>query len=203
MVYIKRLAIFGGTFNPPHIGHLKLAECALKSLKADKIIFMTAGNPPHKKDEKYLSGDIRYEMVKLLISDNENYISSDFEIKKDGPSYTANTLSEFKAIYPEYELCFIIGLDSFYDLENWYKPEIIFNKAVLAVSLRGGIDSALFEDKKSYYEEKYNAKFEFISMPEIDVSSSQIRLKIKNGESVKGLITDAVEKYITDNNLYK
>ncbi len=203
MVYIKRLAIFGGTFNPPHIGHLKLAECALRSLNADKIIFMTAGNPPHKNIRNYLSGDIRFEMVKLLISDNENYIASNFEIKKDGPSYTAHTLSEFKAIYPEYELCFIIGLDSFYDLEKWYKPEVIFEKAVIAVSLRGGIDSALFEERKFYYEVKYNAKFEFISMPEIDISSSQIRFKIKNGESIKGLTSDAVEKYITDNNLYK
>lgn len=203
MVYIKRLAIFGGTFNPPHIGHLKLAECALKSLGADKIIFMTSGNPPHKNAENYLSGDIRFEMVKLLISDNENYIASDFELEMDGPSYTAHTLSELNAIYPEYELCFIIGLDSFYDLEKWYKPEIIFKKAVIAVSLRGGIDPALFEERKLYYEEKYNAKFEFISMSEIDISSSQIRLKIKNGESVKGLTTDAVEKYITDNNLYK
>ena len=203
MVYIKRLAIFGGTFDPPHIGHLKLAECALKSLNADKIIFMTAGNPPHKNTENYLSGDIRFEMVKLLISGNKKYIASDFEIKKDGPSYTAHTLSELMVMYPEYELCFIIGLDSFYDLEKWYKPEIIFNKAVIAVSLRGGIDSALFEERKLYYEEKYNANFEFISMPEIDISSSQIRSKIKNGESVKGLITDSVEKFIIDNSLYK
>ncbi len=203
MVFIKRLAVFGGTFNPPHIGHLKLAECALNSLDADKIVFMTAGNPPHKNAENYLSGDVRFEMVKLLISDNQNYIASDFEIKKAGPSYTAHTLSELEVMYPGYELCFIIGLDSFYDLEKWYKPEIIFEKAVIAVSLRGGIDSSLFEEKKLYYKKKYNAKFEFISMPEIDVSSSQIRFKIRNGESVKGLTTDTVEKYIMDNNLYK
>lgn len=203
MVYIKRLAIFGGTFNPPHIGHLKLAECALKSLNADKIIFMTAGNPPHKNSENYLSGNIRYEMVKLLISDKQNYIASDFEIKKDGPSYTAYTLSELRIMYPECELCFIIGLDSFYNLEKWYKPDVIFKNAVIAVSLRGGVNSALFEKKRVYYEKKFNARFEFISMPQIDISSSQIRLKIKNGESIKGLTTDTVEKYINDYNLYK
>lgn len=203
MIIIKKLVIFGGTFNPPHLGHLLLAENALYELSAEKIIFMTAGNPPHKNNTDVIDKIYRHEMVKLLIADNENFFVSDLEINSDTKSYTADTLLKLKEIYNEYEIYFIIGLDSFYDLEKWYRPDLIFERCTIAVSQRGGFDAKGFEEKASYYIKKYKAKIVNIRMPEIEISSSDIRKRIKSGKPVRYMLTDRVMEYIEKHCLYK
>lgn len=197
------MVVLGGTFNPPHIGHLKLAEYALKELSADKIIFMPAGEPPHKKINDIVGKMQRYEMVKLLVSDNKFFEVSDIEVSSSNKSYTAKTLFNLKEIYEGYEIFFIVGLDSFYDIEKWYKPEMIFKQCIIAVSKRGGVDSENFRKHIEFYKEKYGAKITELNMPEMEISSSDIRDRIKNKKQVKHMLTENVYKYIKENGLYK
>lgn len=203
MITIKKLVVFGGTFNPPHIGHLLLAENAVCELGADKIIFMTAGNPPHKDCDEVIDKKHRYEMVKLLTSGNKAFIASDFEINRESKSYTADTLAELHKLYRDTEIYFIVGLDSFFNIEKWYEPELIFERCKIAVSLRGGFDSDGFDDKVRYYKKNYNAEIVKIRMPEIEVSSSDIRKRISEGKPVENMLTKEVLKYIEKNGLYK
>lgn len=195
--------MFGGTFDPPHKGHLLLAKNALKELEADKIIFMTAGTPPHKDKRTVLDKSKRFDMVKLLVKGNSSFVASDLEIKENSKSYTADTLLKLKKIYKDPQIYFIVGLDSFYDIEKWYKPEIIFQNCIIAVALRGGISEESFSDKKKYYEEKYSAKIVNISMPKTDISSSDIRKRIAEGRAVGKMLTQEVLDYIEKNGLYK
>ena len=203
MIFIEKLVILGGTFNPPHIGHLLLAENAAYELKADKIIFMTSGNPPHKDYVESADSIMRYEMVKLIIKDNPVFEASDFEVFSDKPCYTADTLTKLKDLYPETEFYFIIGLDSLINFEKWYRPDIIFKKAKIAVAMRGGVLVEKFLELKKYYEEKYNAEILKITLPEIGISSSDIRMRVKNDMPIRYMTTRDVEKYIVNNNLYK
>lgn len=203
MIIIKKLAVFGGTFSPPHIGHLLLAENAMYELNADKIVFMTAGNPPHKDNRGVIDKKHRFEMVKLMIKDNNNFEASDLEIKNDSKSYTADTLLKLRELYNASKIYFIVGLDSFYDMEKWYKPELIFNRCTLAVSLRGGLSAENFEEKADYYRKKYNAEIVKITMPEVEISSSDIRKRIAEGRPVRYMLSKEVVDYINKNNLYK
>ena len=203
MIFIKKLVILGGTFNPPHIGHLLLAENAAYELKADKIVFMTSGNPPHKEYVESADSIMRYEMVKLITKDNPLFEASDFEIFSGKPCYTADTLTKLGEIHLETEFYFIIGLDSLIDFEKWYRPDVIFKSAKIAVAMRGGVLPEKFLELKKYYEEKYNAEIVKITMPEIGISSSDIRMRVKNDIPIRYMTTRDVEKYIVNNNLYK
>lgn len=202
MISIKRLAILGGTFNPPHIGHLLLAENAAYELGVDKIIFMTAGTPPHKAYVESADGRMRYEMVKLITKDNALFSASEAEVFSDKPCYTAVTLSRLSDRFKDAEIYFIIGFDSLVDIETWYRPDVIFSKAKIAVAMRGGRATDKFCDLKKYYEEKYNADIVKITMPKVDISSSDIRRRVKCGMPIRYMTTKEVEKYIAENNLY-
>lgn len=203
MITIKKLVVFGGTFSPPHIGHLLLAQNALYELNADKIVFMTSGNPPHKDSETVIDKKHRYEMVKLLTADNDAFVVSDLEVNSDEKSYTADTLLKLKEIYKDTEIYFIVGLDSFYDIEKWYRPDLIFKRCIIAVSLRGGFDAKGFEEKAHYYKSEYDAKIVKILMPVIEISSSDIRRRIIEGKPVKYMLTKEVLEYIEMNDLFK
>lgn len=203
MISIEKIVVFGGTFNPPHIGHLLLAENALYELNANKIVFMTAGNPPHKDSEAVIDKKHRHNLVKLLTKNNDAFVVSDMEIRSDAKSYTADTLLKLKKIYEDAKIYFIVGLDSFYDIDNWYKPELIFERCIIAVSLRGGYNNDGFEEKSKYYKLKYDAKIVKIMMPEIEISSSDIRKRVSEGKPIRYMTTEKVMKYIEKNNLYK
>lgn len=200
---IDKIGIYGGTFNPPHIGHLLLAEGAAETLKLEKVIFMPGGTPPHKENDKVLDKYHRYKMTKLLAKDNPRFEVCDYEIKKDTASYTAETLTEIKKAYPKSRLYFIIGLDSLYDMEGWYKPDVIFKNAAIAVALREGYDFNSVCDVVESYEKKYGAEIIKTDMPLVGISSSDIRHRIKNGKSIRYMTTAAVEEYIRKNGLYK
>ena len=203
MISIEKLVVFGGTFNPPHIGHLLLAESALCELNADRIIFMPAGNPPHKNFENVIEKKHRYEMVKLLTGDNDSFIVSNLEIDSERKSYTADTLLKLKEMYQDTDIYFIVGLDSFFDMEKWYRPDLIFERCIIAVSLRGGYDDNGFEEKAGYYKMKYNARIVRITMPIIEISSSDIRERLLEKKPVRYMLTEKVLKYIEENDLYK
>lgn len=197
-----RIGIFGGTFNPPHLGHMFLAQAALEEAELSKLIFIPCGNPPHKGRADIADANFRFDMVRLAIGNDKRFDISDIEIKSNAPSYTAKTLEILKSTYKNDTLCFIVGADSLCEMETWYHPELIFEKAEIIAALRGGYNNNDVYKAIKKYEENYNAVITTVKMPEIDISASEIRNRLKNKKSVRYMLCDSVINYINQNNIY-
>ncbi len=187
---MKKIGIMGGTFDPIHNGHIKIAKAAQKEYHLDTVIFLTSGNPPHKKGKKILDSKIRHIMVKRAISGIDGFCACDWEVNRKEYSYTLNTLQYFNELYPDTELYFIIGGDSLRDFNKWYRPQDILNLCTLLVYDRtdGTTDT---DFAKVIHGEKIN------------ISSTEIRHIIETGGDVSALVPREVCKFIERNNLYK
>lgn len=186
-----KIGIFGGTFNPIHIGHLILAEEAREKLELKKVIFVPTYLPPHKENKDIAPADKRLKMLKLAIKGNRNFIASDLEIKRDGPSYTIDSLKEFKQIYPNDELYFIIGSDLLTYLDEWKDLKDILSLVKFIAATRPG-----------YALDKIPAFISTLPIRAVDVSGFEIRQRIRGGQSFRYLVPDAVYSFITKNRLY-
>lgn len=187
---MSKIGIMGGTFNPIHSGHLKIAAAAKSEYHLDRVIFLTSGNPPHKRDKNILDAKIRHIMVKRAISGIDGFVPCDYEVNRTEYSYSVNTLRHFKEIMPNDELFFIIGGDSLRDFHKWYMPEEILKLCTLLVYDRAGgeisSDFALA-----------------IHGERIDISSTQIRTAIENNGDISGLVPRSVLEFINRNNIYR
>lgn len=193
------LCIFSGTFNPIHNGHLYMAEYVIKNFGISKILFIPAFVPPFKNTAPELA-EHRYKMVELAIKNNPNFEISDIEFRHSGKSYTYLTIKE---LYEQYKIDgkinFIIGTDAFESLDRWYKSE----------ELRKIIRFIVFVRKNDFDSSKYDIMktngydFKFANMQFNDISSTEIRERIKNNEELTGLLPAEVERYIKENGLYK
>jgi len=187
---MSKIGIMGGTFNPIHLGHIKIAQAAKSEYHLDKVIFLTSGNPPHKQGEAILDAKIRHIMVKRAISGIEGFEPCDYEVNRKEYSYSVNTLRHFKEIMPEDELFFIIGGDSLRDFNKWYMPEEILKLCTLLVYDRCG--------------EKFESDFaKPIHGELLDISSTEIREKLKNNEDVSSLIPHCVLEFLNKYNIYR
>lgn len=195
--------IFGGTFDPIHNGHIHIAYEALYNLEVDEIIFMPAGQPPHKKNKVVTSGEIRYEMVLKAIEGEEKFSISDYEIKNKGLSYTYNTLNHFNKIEPDTQWFFLVGVDSLMAFNKWKNIDIILNNCTLVVFSRSGFAEESVYEMKAKIEGEYNTKIIFLQMPLLDISSTVIKEKITQHKVVNYLIPPSVEKLINKYNLYR
>ena len=196
------IGILGGTFNPIHNGHISMAQTAYNNLKLDKIILMPSGNPPHKSE--VLDGPLRLIMTKLAVEEYPYMEVSDYEINKLTPSYTAETLTEYTIRYPNDNLVFIVGADSLVYMHEWYRPDIIFSLATVAVCVRSDtLDKELLQ-KKKYMEDTYNADIRLLDFEPVDVSSHEIRACISSGvdSDILNLVPAKVLDYIYDKGLY-
>ena len=200
---MQRVGIFGGSFNPPHKGHLYIASEAMKQASLDKIIFVPCGTPPHKTLTDMASAKHRFEMTRIALKNNDKFEISDLEIKSEETSYTARTLPQIKLMYPEARLCFIVGGDSFRDMERWYHPEEIFPMAEIVVVDRGGISRQSIEEKLFYYKEKYSAEITLTKVTPLELSSSAIRKDIAKGKDVSEFVSGEVLEYIQKFGIYK
>lgn len=191
-----KIGLMGGTFNPIHLGHLKIASKVLDCLGLAKVIFVPSGNPPHKQLKDITDASHRLKMIELAIDRDNRFGVSDMEVKREGKSYTLDTIKQAKALYSaDTDVYFITGADMALDLPNWKDPlEILSISHVVAVERPG------FSLKK--LEESYKNKIITLEGISIDISSTDIRKRIKRGESIKDLVPESVEKYIRDNNLY-
>lgn len=200
---MNKKAIFGGTFDPIHNGHLHIAYKALDRLKLDKIIFIPSGNPPHKHKEYITDKYIRYDMVKSAIEQEEKFEMSDYEVKKKGKSYTYETIEYFIKVCPNVDLYFIIGADCLMDIYKWKNVDDIMEKAKLVVFRRPGysLESILFQKRRM--EEKFKKEIIFLDVPLLDVSSTEIRKKIKIGEEVKNLMPKKTYYIVKNYKLYR
>lgn len=201
---MAKIGILGGTFDPIHNGHLALGKQAYEQFSLDEIWFMPSGHPPHKKGRLVTEGKEREDMVKLAIASVPYFVYSDFELKREGNTYTAQTLSLLKEVYPQHEFYFIIGADSLYEIEQWYHPEMVMKQAVLLVAARSyEKDHPDFEKQVKYLEEKFEARIEVIRFEEMDVASKQIRKMVSSGQSIKDLVPGPVAGYIRIHGLYR
>ncbi|MGN0371976.1 MAG: nicotinate-nucleotide adenylyltransferase [Enterocloster sp.] len=201
---MAKIGILGGTFDPVHIGHLSLGEQAQRQFELEQIWFMPSGIPPHKKDHRVTDGIHRLRMVNLAIRENPRFICSDFELKRDGNTYTAKTLRLLREEYPEHTFYFIIGADSLYQIERWYHPELVMEQTVLLVAGRAYEEEHLpLEEQIQYLQDKYNARIFPIAFEEIDISSEEIRNTAAAGGSISRWVPEAVENYIVTHGLYR
>lgn len=187
-----KIGILGGTFNPIHIGHLILAEEAREKLGLERIIFVPAYLPPHKDNADIADVRHRYQMLNLAIKKNNYFSVSDIEIKRDGRSYTIDTIKEFKSVYPDDDLYFIIGSDLLKYLAEWKDLNEIIKMVKFIVATRPG-----------YPLEKIPNYIATIPIRAVDISGFEIRKAIKEDKSFRYLVPEVVYKYIIKNKLYK
>lgn len=197
-----RIGIFGGTFNPPHLGHKRLAETMLKAARLDKILIMPTYTPPHKKGSDLASEKDRLNMCRLLFKESRFQVS-DLEITRGGKSYTVDTIRELKKLYPDDELFLIIGSDMLLSFDRWYKFEEILENVTLCVATRENDISA--EDLLSYAKDKLKLDTEDIIISSVEAfvcSSTQVRNLIKEESDTEEILEKSVKGYIDMRKLY-
>jgi len=191
-----KIGIFGGSFNPPHIGHLIVIECVRDYFRFDKILFIPSAQPPNKHDSLLAPASCRLEMLRMAVTPNPNYEVSDIEIERKGISYTIDTITALAGLYPRASLSLIIGADNIIEFETWKSPDDILSKAELVVMSRPGFD---VHPSKG----KFMRTAQYINVPMIGISGTDIRRRIKLGHSIHYLVLSPVEEYIIRKRLYK
>jgi len=190
---MKRIGIFGGTFDPPHKGHIAIAEQAKRQLGLDCVWFIPAYIPPHKHQHSPTSAQHRLKMIKLAVSGRKKFKISAIELKRRGISYTIDTLKVFKQQFPEAELVLIIGADNLSQFNAWKSPRTILQLASLAVYKRKGFNPSL---KDSAID------FILLKGRMLRVSSTEIRNRIEKGLPIRALVPNPIVLYIKRHSLY-
>ena len=198
---MKKIALFGGTFNPVHLEHKMLVNQAIKELNLDKLIIIPTNIPPHKKTD-LASGEDRINMLKICFSDEEKVEISDFEIKNGGTSYSYLTVEHFRKVYPKDELFFLVGGDMLKDFKTWKYPERILSCVNLAVFNREGF-SYNDKEEREYFNQTFNKSYVSLNYGGENLSSTRIRIYSALSLPLDGMVTDEVEEYIKNNNLYQ
>lgn len=194
---MTRYGIFGGTFNPVHYAHLIAAESVKEQMHLDKVLFIPSGVPPLKDSREIMDAKHRLEMVKIAIADNPFFEASDIEISGKGKSFTVDTLLALRERYNNEGIVFylIIGMDNLAELHTWKNPGKLFLLSEVVVINRPGY---LITDVKN----DFGRQVIFVPVPDLNISSSDIRFRIQEKKSIKYLVPAGVEKYIYENNLY-
>ncbi len=200
-----RVGIFGGTFDPVHTGHLILAEQGREQGRLDEVWFVPAAHPPHKDEPTLTRFEQRVEMLALALAGNPAFRIDELEKERPGPSYTADTLAELRRRHPAHEFLLLIGSDTLLDLPQWYLPQRVLEQAGLLVVARPGsaVLSAEQLRQRLNLPEQIPLRLEVIEMPQIDISSRDLRRRVAAGRSLRYFLPRAVECYIRDKALYK
>jgi nicotinate-nucleotide adenylyltransferase len=211
-----KLGIIGGTFNPIHLAHLRIAEEVRDRLGLERVIFIPASRPPHKEREDYLSFEHRLAMVKLAIGDNPAFTASSLEQELGGTSYSVHTLTELRTLYPGDELYFIIGSDSFRDIASWYRYDEIFSLCNLAVVERPGAEITnlvaplpvaiatqfCYDSDALCLTHRSGFSVYYLAGIPLAISSSEIRRLARQGSSLRYLLHEKVAGYIEEKRIY-
>jgi nicotinate-nucleotide adenylyltransferase len=191
-----RIGVFGGTFDPPHIGHLLVANDAREALELDRLIFVPTGAQPFKVDTPPVaSGQDRLEMVRLAVTDDANYVVDDAEINRKGLSFTVDTLEHLSERNPAAQLFLLMGEDVLAGFEKWRSPARIRELATLVAVSRGGLAGSVADPATSAVLR--------VSTRRVDVSSTEIRERRRAGKSIKGFVPESVERFIDVRGLYR
>jgi len=198
---VSAIGILGGTFNPPHNGHLECARQALAELDLERLAFMPVCLPPHKPGDADPGSEHRVNMCRLAIADSERLTVSTLEVEREGPSYTVDTLRAIDVSDPGAELTFVVGADMARTLPSWRAPQELLRLARLAVAEReGAARREICDVMRSLGAQD---RVVFLNMAPVHVSSSMVRDRVAAGESIEGLVPAAVAGYIADHGLYR
>jgi nicotinate-nucleotide adenylyltransferase len=198
-----RLGILGGTFNPPHLGHLICAQEARDQLQLDRVVLMPAGTPPHKTVEQDPGAEARHELCRLAIRGDEQLDVSRLELDRPGRSWTVDTLRALHARQPQDDLTFIVGGDMARSLPTWREPEAVLQLAALAVAERAGAEREQIREALHPLIGATAERVRFFDMPRIDISSSLVRDRVAGGRPIRHLVPDAVADAIAANGWYR
>ncbi len=200
MLEALRVGIFGGTFNPPHIGHLICAQEAHWQVELDKVVVMPLREAPHKRIEPDPGAEVRYELCRLAVEGDERFEVSRLEVEREGPSYSVDTLRELRERSPADELLLVLGGDEAESLPAWREPEEVLRLAELAVAERDVKRERIREALAGLAGAE---RAHFFSMPQIDVSSTLVRARVAVGRPIRYLVPPAVEDHIERTGLYR
>jgi nicotinate-nucleotide adenylyltransferase len=205
-----RLGIFGGTFDPPHVGHLLAASDAFEDLALDRLLFVPAAIQPLKASKTTAAGNHRLEMVRLTTRADDRFGVDSVELDRDGLSYTVDTLREFARQFPSAELFFLVGADVLSTFDQWRDPHIVLELATLAImTRRAKSDDQLIDPLPRWQTRSRTVDAELahritrVATRRFDVSSTEIRERVRAGRSIHGFVTDAVAEYIGSHGLYR
>lgn len=196
-----RIGFFGGTFDPPHNGHLMIALKAIEKLGLEEVNFAPTRLPPHKRDEEITPIKHRVEMVRLAIQGNPQFVLSYIDVDRDGPTYSVDSIRLLRDGWHEStEIYFLMGTDSLANILSWHKPGELIRMCKLAVFARPGFDTQM--DKLETKLPGIRGQTVFINSTELDISATEIQRRVHTGESIKELVPEPVAKYIKANGLY-
>ena len=199
----RKIGILGGTFDPIHNGHLLLGESAREQFSLDRVIFMP-NNLAHLKNRSEISsGDTRYQMVKMAIADNPYFTCSRLEIDKPDGVYTVDTINELKLMYPGDELYLILGGDSIIGIDTWYKADELLKSCTILAAVREEDDLPALDRKRRELNTRFGADIRIMTFNRIDISSTDIRQRVKTGRSVRYLLPDECIEFICIKGLYR
>jgi nicotinate-nucleotide adenylyltransferase len=199
---LRRIGVIGGTFDPIHYGHLAAAEEVRVKMDLERVLFVVAGMPPHKLDEEVTRVEHRLTMVSLAIASNPYFELSRVDVDRPGPSYTVDTISILQEqLGQETAMFFIMGLDSLSELLTWHQPERLIRLCRLVAVSRPGFEIDLAELETSV--PGITSRVDIIDMPEMDISSSELQERVRDGLPIKYQVPEEVERYIMEHGLYR
>jgi nicotinate-nucleotide adenylyltransferase len=195
------IGVLGSAFNPPHLGHLALAQEALWQLGLDEVVLVPTGHAPHKRIADDPGGEVRTEMTRLAAADDSRFSVSALEVEREGPSYTYETLEALAEERADRELVFVMGADAAVGLESWRRPERVVELASLAVARRAGVADA--EVAATMRSLGCEGRATMLEMPQFGVSSSAVRERAKQGRPLRYLVPDAVASFVEEKGIYR
>lgn len=198
----RKIGIMGGTFDPIHNVHLILAENAYREYGLDKVVILPSSHPPHKKEAAVTPAEDRINMIRLACQDVPYFQPSEFEMERSGYSYTSDTLALLHEQHPDTEYYFIMGGDSLFEIESWHQPEKIMQQCIILAGIRNGISMDDFVGRAYALMMKYRADIRILNVPDLEISSTMLRKRIRDGLSIRYLVPDSVEQYIREHRLY-
>lgn len=192
-----RIGLYGGSFNPPHLGHLQIAEEVKRLLRLDRMVLIPAGNPYMKDADDMAPARTRLDVLSFFTNDANTELCVDaVEVNRSGPSYTADTLREYRKNYPNAELYTIVGADAFDGMKYWKNPEVIARLSTIVVVRRAGSEQVFSDDSTYTWWSCYADKIMFLDIPVLPISSTDIRYRIKKGYAWHHLVSPGVVDYI-------
>ena len=196
-----RIGILGGTFNPPHLGHLVAAQEAHGELDLDQVLLIPAATPPHKPVEDEPGARHRLELCRLAVGDDHRFSVSEIELQRDGPSFTVDTLKVLSTHEPSDELFLILGGDIAAGLPDWHEPEKVLELATVAIAQRRGTAKSTVD--RALAQLRGGERARFFEMPSIGISSTMVRRRVRAGQPIRYFVPDGVKQYIETHGLYQ
>ncbi len=201
---MRRIGLFGGTFDPPHLGHLVLAEWARVRLRLERVVFVPAGAPPHKRGRRLTPAAHRLAMTRLAVAGNAAFEVSELEARRRGPSFTVDTLRELRGRFPDARFYLLMGADSLAEFPGWHEPETIARLATLAVAARPAEWSrAAVRRAHAARPSRGRGRVVALDNPLVAISSSALRARARAGRSLRYLVPEAVADYVAERGLYR